>query len=386
MEDLYLLDEELNRIHIIDTYLSVIWSNRYNTVGDCELVISASIENLNKIKESKYIERSDDDMACEIDKIELKTDEENGNQLIITGTDVKNILYQRIVEKQTNFNGSVEDYIRTLIEDSIVNPTNPDRKIENFILGDRKGFTESIKQQATYSNVGEKIEDLCKQLGWGFKITIKDKKFVFLLFKGKDKTEYISFSPEYDNISTTDYVQDNTNIKNVALIAGEGEGVNRAVTIIGSGKGIDRHEIYIDERNTSSVIEYDELTHRYPHGKQVTIEDITYYQVDGVNIATITKNEEGEIAEVQLCRDIYIESLKNTGYEELSTHKQISTFTGEVIVGMNYTYKQDYNLGDIVSITNEYGISINARISEIIESQEENGYTMQPTFEYFESE
>ena len=52
MEDLYFLDKDLNRIHIIDTFLSVIWTNRYNTIGDCELVISASIENLNKLKES----------------------------------------------------------------------------------------------------------------------------------------------------------------------------------------------------------------------------------------------------------------------------------------------------------------------------------------------
>lgn len=28
-------------------------------------------------------------MVCEITKIEIKTDEENGDQLIITGTDIK---------------------------------------------------------------------------------------------------------------------------------------------------------------------------------------------------------------------------------------------------------------------------------------------------------
>ena len=378
MEDLYFFDKELNRIHIIDTYLSVIWANRYNAVGDCELVISASIENLNKLKESKYLERSDDDMVCEINKIELKTDEEHGDKLIITGIDVKNILYQRIVEKQTNFNGLVEEYIRTLVEDAIINPTNPDRKIDNFILGDKAGFTETIKQQVTYANVGEKVEDLCKQLGWGFKITINNKKFVFSLFKGEDKTEYVMFSPEYDNISSTDYIKDNTDIKNVALVAGEGVGINRMVTIIGSGKGIDRHEMYIDEKNTSSLIEYDELTHRYPHGKQVTIEDVIYYQVDGVNIATITKDTEGEITEVKLCKDIYIESLKNIGAEKLAIHKSVTSFKGNVIAGMNYTYKID------VSVMNEYGISINARISEILENQEDNGYILEPTFEYFE--
>ena len=109
MEDVCLLDEELNRKHIIDTYSNIIWANRYNEVGDCELVIPATEDNFNKVKECKYISRTDDDMVCEIKKIEIKTDEENGNQFIITGTDVKEMLNQRIVEKQTNFNGLVED-------------------------------------------------------------------------------------------------------------------------------------------------------------------------------------------------------------------------------------------------------------------------------------
>ena len=30
MEDVCLLDEELNRKHIIDTYSNIIWANRYN--------------------------------------------------------------------------------------------------------------------------------------------------------------------------------------------------------------------------------------------------------------------------------------------------------------------------------------------------------------------
>ena len=124
MEEFYLLDNELKKKYIIDTYSSAIWAKRYNDIGDCELVISASIENFRKIKECKYIARNDDDMVCKIKKVELQTDEENGDQLILTGKDITDILNQRIVIKQTNFNGLVEDYIRTLINDSIIKPTN----------------------------------------------------------------------------------------------------------------------------------------------------------------------------------------------------------------------------------------------------------------------
>ena len=384
MEEFYLLDNELKKKYIIDTYSSAIWAKRYNDIGDCELVISASIENFRKIKECKYIARNDDDMVCKIKKVELQTDEENGDQLILTGKDITDILNQRIVIKQTNFNGSVEDYIRTLINDSIIKPTNTDRKIKNFTLANKKGFTETIREQVTYDNVGDKIQKLCKQYGWGYKVTINNGSFIFALYKGSDISDYITFSHNYDNISTTDYSKDDSNIKNVALIAGEGEGVARRTTTIGKGVGIDRHELYVDARSVSSEIDYDELLINYPNGKEKVINNVIYYQVNGINIAVLTKNDAGEITNVQLCNNIYMENLKNTGYEKMSEYASITSFAGEIIVGMSYKYKEDYNLGDIVNIVNEYGISINVRISEVIENQDDNGYTMEPTFENIE--
>lgn len=386
MEELYLLDKNRKVKHIIDTYSSVIWAPRYNTIGDCEVVISASFENLRKIKESRYIVRDDDDMVCEIEKIEIKTDIENGDQFIIYGTDVKKILKQRIVAKQINFNGLVEDYIRTLINESIINPLDVDRKIDNFILGEKQGFTETIKQQTTYDNVGEKIEEICKQYGWGYKIILNNEQFVFLLYKGKDLSEYISFTESNDNISTTEYLEDNKNVKNVALVAGEGEGANRTTVTVGEGKGIDRHELYVDSRDVSSAINYDELIKSYPGGTIKKIDGKSYYQVNGENIAIITYYENSEdsqdITDCILLSDVYTESLKSEGYEALAGCISAISFSGTVIVNCGYTYKMDYNLGDIVNVESEYGISINIRITEIVESKDGNGYTIMPTFDF----
>lgn len=386
MDELYLLDKDLIKKYIIDMYSSILWVPRYNELGDCELVISATIENIKKIKECKYIARKNDDMVCEITKIEIKTDEENGDQLIITGTDIKNILNSRIVAKQTNFNGLVEDYIRTLITDSIINPTNKERKIENFVLADKVGFKETIREQVTYDYVGTKIQELCQNYEWGYKVVIKDRKFVFSLYKGKDRSDYVQFSQNYDNISTTDYTKDDSNIKNIAIVAGEGEGIERKTVTIGSGTGINRHELYVDARDVSSSIDYDELLSSYPKGNEKNINGTIYYQVNGTNIAILTKSDDGEITEVVLCNNIYIENLKSVGYEKMSEYKSITSFTGDVIIGANYTYKDDYNLGDIVNIVNEYGISINVRISEILESIDDNGYKMEPTFQNIKSE
>ena len=69
------------------------------------------------------------------------------------------------------------------------------------------------------------------------------------------------------------------------------------------------------------------------------------------------------------------------GYEKLSETAMTQAFDGEVSMNVNYQYRKDYQLGDIVTIENErWGISINSRIIEVMESEDENGYIVTPTF------
>ena len=46
-----------------------------------------------------------------------------------------------------------------------------------------------------------------------------------------------------------------------------------------------------------------------------------------------------------------------------------------------YKYKQDYDVGDIVTIKNEYGIIADVRITEVTESEDSTGFSVIPTFE-----
>jgi hypothetical protein len=59
------------------------------------------------------------------------------------------------------------------------------------------------------------------------------------------------------------------------------------------------------------------------------------------------------------------------------------SFEGDVDTVASYAYKVDYNLGDIVKVINEYGIEAEARITEIMESDDaDNGFSVEPKFEY----
>lgn len=76
--------------------------------------------------------------------------------------------------------------------------------------------------------------------------------------------------------------------------------------------------------------------------------------------------------------------LQDYAKDELSTTSFTESFEGNVIPDGNYNLNEDYFLGDVVQVINEYGISAAPRIVEIIESEDENGKSTVPTFSTWE--
>lgn len=430
--DIYVLNGDLEQIGVIDTYESLIWVNRYLEVGDCELYLPVSCEALDILKKGNYLMRRDDEMVCRIEKIEIDTSVTNGNYLIVTGYDVKKILSQRIIWSQTNVDGNVEDYIRNLVYKSLVAPALYGRQIKNasgranFFLGDRFGFTEVITQQVSYASVEEKIQELCTTYGWGYKVVVDIGNFYFCLYEGDDRSNSVVFSRDYENLAETSYIEDSTNLANVALVAGEGEGSERSRNVSGYAEGIDRYEIYVDARDISKTITWEELTTMYPRatsggqGYIVNSGGVITYRMGYINIPIVDSDQltqlqinypDGEIIyisgiqyyraydpiiadlksaspesgdDVVLRPLIYEIYLLNRGYEKLAEYGHVISFEGTVDPNITFEYKKDYFLGDLVRVENEYEISKKARIVEVIETFDVNGYTVQPKFEYME--
>lgn len=347
--DLYILNKSFDQIGVVDYFKSLIWAKRYYDLGDCEVYVSASIGTLELFQKGYYIMRYDDDMICRIESIEIDTDEENGDFLVVKGYDCKKLLNQRIVWDQTNFDGTVENFIRKLILDNVIDPSINARKIPNFQLGDSNGFTEIINEQVTYDALDEKVNEICQAYGYGSRLTFDPdtKTFVFNIYKGADRSynqavnDYVVFSSEFDNIISSKYLSDSSNIRNVALIAGEGEGVDRKRYTYGTASGLDRYELFVDANDVSS------------------------------------NADEGVVVD-------YDEALKTRGIEKLAEYGTVTTFEGEVEPNYSYKYKTDYQLGDIVQVKSDYGIEASARITEVIESYDDDGYSVIPTFEYME--
>ena len=128
--DVYVLDQNFDLVYVIDTYQSCIWSKRYVQLGDCEVYLPATPYLMSVLIIGNYLVRQNDDMVCRIRKVQLTTDGENGDYLIVDGKDTKDLCDQRIIwSTMTCNNGLVEDFIRKMVRTTIISPSMLARKM-----------------------------------------------------------------------------------------------------------------------------------------------------------------------------------------------------------------------------------------------------------------
>lgn len=343
---LFVLNKDFEIIDIIDYYKSLEWVKRYCDTGDFVLKIIANAHTVQVLKKRNYIVREDDEKIYQIEKINLKSNEEDGDTLIVSGRSIEKILAQRIVWKQTSAGGgeTAEDFVRRIINENAINPSDPKRKIPRLKLGEKMGFSEKIEKQLTGDNLLTAVKEICNTYSYGFKIVMNEAgELVFDLYKGTDRSyrqnenPYVIFSQDFDNVVNTEYEYDETNISNVALIGGEGEGNERKFQTLGNAEGMGRYELFVDAKDISS--------------------------------------NNGEISTSE-----YNNMLLERGREKIAENTFIETYDGELENTNTYIYKKDYEIGDVVQIVDKFGIESTPRILEIIESMNENGYRIVATY------
>lgn len=338
---IYVLDNNFSRVGILDSVTSAIFTKRYYDTGDFEIYTAADSETVKLLTGYNYIVKSGDDTVYEISNINITTDTEQGNYITVSGYNIEKILDRRIIWKQTNFSGTVSAVIRKFINENAISPEDEKRIIPRLRLGSGTGSDE-ITIQKTGQNLLEVVIELCKSYGYGFRMNLdfETRMLTFNLYQGQKRN--VQFSAEYDNLLSTNYNYQSSEFKNTVLVAGEGEGTARVRESINtSASGMNRYELYVDARDLSS--------------------------------------NGGEISESE-----YRTMLKTRGREKLAEHGVKEEYEGEVIVDSTFIYGEDYDLGDIVIVKNEYGLTAQARIIEVIECEDETGHTFIPTFDKWE--
>lgn len=365
-----ILNRNFETIGIIDTYRTFIWTDRYDEYGDFELHLSIKNRFPEILKKDHYIWTSGSDHMMIIETIGIEDDVEEGARFVVKGRSLESILTRRIVwnkkiflaEDENTPKPNLQNGIKTLLDENVIDAVEA-RKIPNFI------FEESTDEAVTSIDfegefLGEELYEvvskLCKENEIGFKLTLNsNNQFVFKLYKGADrsygeddkpqtKNPYVVFSPQFENILSTSFIDSYIGYKNITLVDGEtktdkdGNVTSRLVKVVGNEfTGLDRREAYTDATSLSM------------------------------------EDENGGTLEAERYKAL----LNQKGIDTLIENVYINAFEGEVDPNVNFKYGKDYFVGDIVQIEDQYGHATRACITEYIMSCDEGGFSAYPTFQ-----
>ncbi len=392
-----------DRIGVIDEAESILWNPKYNDIGAAEIYTPCNDAYLELLRRGNYLYRDADEMFCKIEQMEITTDAEEGDYIIATAVDISDILSGRIVRDAFAFSGKVVELIKKVLVDNIISPSVAKRAIPHFRIDDSNfdEFTDTIDTTVSNEDIALLVVATCKAYNYGFK-TVYDElegNLIFKLYRGKNKAsmdsdEYVEFSPEFANILSSNYKEDDSLHKNIVYVSymSTDEQVHLLSMYDGDEEpqGEGRREIFVDGTGTSRDVTLDVLQEvwgtvkRYP-ATQGT-ETAGYYYIDiNTKVATFElKTEDGVTTEKITAEDnTYLKLIRKVGQNVLTERARTTSFSGEVDTTDSYEYKVDYSMGDIVKVKNEYGLEAEARIVEIMESEDaEDGHVVEPKFEF----
>lgn len=341
-----IINHKFERLGVINKFNMIQYNPKYSGIGSFELSCALNEENKSLIVEDNIL-WIEDEYAGVIQYIDKSSD----NEIKAKGKLLSVVLNWRTVIKTYEANKLTTGIFEELVRLNFM--TDDERKIEGFTFINNVIDNTAIRYQVTGKSLSDIFQPLSETYDIGYEVylNMEEKAFEFTLFRGKDLTignkdgnKPVIFGTDFNNILKSEYVSDNNNYRNVAYVAGEGEGENRVVVEVKQTEsaGFFRREIVVDARDIQKAN----------------------------SISRMTDEE-------------YNELLQQRGKEKLSEFRKAESYDAELMsdARTGFVYGKDYFLGDTVSVVDKnLGVILSAKITEVTVTFAEDGYTVEPTF------
>lgn len=326
---------DLYRIGQIENQTSIQWTRKFFEAGDFEIHAPITEKNLKLLHQNNIVSIKGAKEAGVIEDIE-KEESDIKSEITIKGRFLSSYCDRRVIEGTVNYdNAKIESVMRELL-------TMCD-KIPLVELGELHGFDQTISFQATYRNLQTVLNKIAKYglIGYRFTPDFDKHRIIFDTMQGTDhsyaqnENKRVIFTEGYSNLTNAKYRYNNQALKTVAIVGGQGEGAEREIVKVGSGSGLNLREIFVDARDIS------------PDG---------------------------------LTKEQYRAALYQRGEEALNEARAAESMESEIDPKTNFTYKEDYDLGDIVTVKKKrWGLYTHQRITAVKEVYEYGGGFIVPT-------
>lgn len=329
----------------IDNYESLQFVRRFYKVGEFELHINVNKNNVDKLQENNLILLGNNFNKVGIIMHRENSYDQNGepmDTLVIKGPTLKGIMSRRLIVPAINGNGydsqtgSIETILKAFVNNNVVNPTDTSRKISQVAIALDHKRGKQDKWRSRFEALSDKLAEIGEyaQIGWDVTLDTTNNKWLFDIVEGKNLTvdqdtlPPVIFSVDFNSIKNRHYISSSLTAKNVAYAGGKGDDADRLIQEIGAVSGLERIETFIDCSSAEDVTE-----------------------------------------------------LLSLGAQKLGELKKTESFEVGIIPEGSFVYKQDYDLGDIVTAQDKkLGVTMNAQIIELKEIYEVGGFSLEGTF------
>lgn len=353
--DFFTLDSLSRREYNIEKYKSFIWTEKFSTYGDFEILTPATPANRQLLSVGTMLGCSESIYVMMIKTVE-DNDAEDGERLLkVTGFTLEQQLEDRIAADALTDTVTTPKWIITdtpseicryiyreichlgrLNASDIFDLVTPTYTTGDTIPEPSDVITVELEPQTVY----KAIKDLADRWNLGFRIARNEfaDPLYFDIYTGNDRTSSqttlpaVIFSPELENLKNTTELKSDANYKNCAYVfSPAGFELVYPDDIAADAAGFERHVLMIN------------------------MTDIEVGDPDA-SLKMIYK-----------------------GYDELEKYRTIVAFDGEINQNSQYVYGTDYVLGDIVELRNSDNYVTYMRVTEQIFVSDPEGDRMYPT-------
>lgn len=291
-------NERFTVIGQVNQYTSLRWIEDYADVGSFELWAPITDENASLFKHDRIIWIEGEQTAGVIEGIKETVDTNEEKVYNITGRMLISLLDRRIVWNTYNaYNKFVYLILRELVN---INCIEVDEELTQRVIPylELGTYDEGEWGKVTIQRTGDEVLSVLQEIsnaqesGFNIGFDPNHSKLKFNVTLGTNhaigSSNPVVLSSSMEDILDSTYYSNKKDFKNIALVAGEGEGDERVRTTAGDNtlSGYNRRELYVDARdlqkdeNDHTVKESDleEYVTDYTYDKDAIDEKIKTYE------------------------------------------------------------------------------------------------------------
>jgi hypothetical protein len=348
---------KLEHGEIINGIRSKMWVERYRENSEFEFIAPASSRIRDKLPIGSLISHVDTEEVMIVETHSISESKGERSDIVISGRSFETQLEQRVVGANKYFpNFPITDYVLagqyTWIQavDLIKDHIDPSIVVDPYdglpyvaVVHDVSGVVGlALERSISRGDLYPRLLELLEVDNLGIK-TIRPSggspNTILSIHSGEDRSDEVMFSHDSGEIESADYLWSNKLLKNSALVTGRW--VELRVDNL-SEVEYKRRTMFVDAKDIDE--QYDELP-----------------------------------TDPMILNSIYVK-MEQRGQAALAAQRSIALTKAEVTQsGTRAKYRQDYDLGDLVTVHGDYHETSTRRVIEYVEIEDEQGMRSYPT-------